>query len=77
MIGRVQETRSLPDGYALRFAPDDAALADVMQLVHLERECCAFLRFRLTVEPGNGPVWLELTGTEGTKAMLESTMGLG
>lgn len=75
-IGCVQETRSLADGYALRFAADDAALADVMQLIQLERQCCAFLRFRLTVEPGGGPVWLELTGPEGTKAMLESAMGL-
>ena len=74
---RVQETRALADGYAVRFKADDAALAELMQLIQLERQCCAFLRFRLTVEPGGGPAWLELTGPEGTKSFLESALGLG
>ena len=69
---RVRETRPLEDGYALRFIADEADLAELMQLIQLERQCCAFLRFRLTVEPGCGPVWLELTGPAGTKTFLES-----
>ena len=72
VFARVQETRALDDGYSLRFAADEALLAELMELIQLERQCCAFLRFRLTVEPGGGPVWLELTGPEGTKAFLES-----
>jgi hypothetical protein len=27
---------------------------------------------RLTVEPGDGPVWLELTGPSGTREFLEA-----
>jgi hypothetical protein len=77
VASRVQETRPLDDGYALRFQADDAALTELMQLIQLERQCCAFLRFRLTVEPGGGPVWLELTGPGGTKSFLESALGLG
>ena len=77
VFSRVQETRPLDDGYAIRFTADDAALAELMQLIRLERQCCAFLRFGLTVEPGDGPVWLELTGPEGTKSFLESGLGLG
>jgi hypothetical protein len=73
----VQEALALNDGYALRFPTDDATLTELMQLIQLERQCCAFLRFRLTVEPGGGPVWLELTGPEGTKSFLESALGLG
>jgi hypothetical protein len=75
VFSRVQETRTLADGYAVRFKADDAALAELMQLIQLERQCCAFLRFRLTVEPGDGPAWLELTGPEGTKSFLESALG--
>jgi len=77
VFARVQERRPLDDGYALRFVADDAVLAELMQLVRLERRCCAFLRFRLTVEPGGGPVWLELTGPAGTRAFLESALGAG
>ena len=76
VFSRVQESRPLGDGYALRFAADDVALAELMQLIQLERQCCAFLRFRLTIEPGSGPVWLELTGPAGTKSFLESALGL-
>ena len=77
VFARAQETRPLDDGYAIRFAADDAAVAELVQLIQLERQCCAFLKFRLTVEPAGGPVWLELTGPEGTKSFLESTLGLG
>ena len=77
VFARVQESRPLVDGYAVRFAADDTALAELLQLIRLERQCCAFLRFRLTIEPAGGPIWLELTGPEGTKSYLESTLGLG
>ena len=76
VFARAQERRPLEDGYALRFAPDEAGVADLLQLIQVERRCCAFLRFRLTVEPGGGPVWLELTGPAGTKAFLETSLGV-
>jgi hypothetical protein len=38
-------------------------LTELAHLVNLERQCCPFLRLRITVEPDNGPFWLELTGT--------------
>ncbi len=31
---------------------------------------CPFLKFSITVEPGDGPVWLEMTGPQGTKEFL-------
>ena len=45
-----------------------------MTFVDLERRCCAFLRFELTVEPGGGPVWLELTGPPGTREFLQAEL---
>lgn len=73
---RVQEIKPLETGYAFRFAADDASWDEVMRVIGLERKCCPFLQFRLTVEPNEGPVWLELTGPRGTKAFLETTLGL-
>ena len=66
----LQEARWLPDGVALRFAPDPERLATLATFIALERQCCAFLRFQLTVEAGGGPVWLELTGPPGTREFL-------
>lgn len=68
----VAEIKELSEGYAYRFPSDDALIAEVAQLVSLERRCCPFLRFGLTVEPGDGPVWLEMSGPQGTKDFLAS-----
>jgi len=66
----VTELRELEDGYAYCFPADDDWLVELVRLVNLERQCCPFLRFRLTRESGNGPIWLEMTGPEGTKEFL-------
>lgn len=66
----VNEIKELEDGFAYRFSYGESRLTDLAKLVELERQCCPFLRFRITVEPADGPVWLELTGPEGTKAFL-------
>jgi hypothetical protein len=70
-----EEARWLPDGVALRFAAEPERLAMLGTFIELERRCCAFLRFRLTVEPGGGPVWLELTGPAGTRDFLAAELG--
>ena len=69
----VVEVRELEDGYAYSFPSKGEWLREVAGLIDLERECCPFLRFRLTVEANGGPMWLELTGPEGTKDFLAST----
>src|SRR5438309_1012624 len=68
----VLETREQETGYAYRFPSDSESLDRIFEIVRLERECCAFLRFQVTVEPGGGHVWLELTGPPGTKEMVSA-----
>jgi hypothetical protein len=70
----VQERRALADGYAFRFPPE--RLDGVMRFVSNERLCCPFLEFGITIAPANGPVWLRLTGPEGTRAFLEAELRL-
>jgi len=73
---RVREVRDLDSGYALRFDPEGAVLADLATLIDLERQCCPFLRFELQVLPASGPVWLELSGPEGTRDFLRTVLNL-
>jgi len=40
------------------------------EFVSLEKLCCPFLNFEITVEAENGSVWLKLTGREGVKAFV-------
>jgi hypothetical protein len=62
------------EGVALRFAPSAARLAAIAAVIDAERRCCRFLHFRLSVEPDEGPLWLELTGPEGTRDFLGATL---
>jgi hypothetical protein len=41
-----------------------------LALIDVERRCCPFLRFDLTVEPEVGPVRLALSGPPGVREYL-------
>jgi hypothetical protein len=70
-----QEARWLPEGITLRYSSEQGTLALLGEFIQLERQCCPFLRFQLTVEPGGGPIWLELTGPPGTRDFLANEIG--
>jgi len=69
----VIETRESKDGYSYQLPPTEEWLTELANLMNLERQCCPFLRLSITVEPNNGPFWLELTGPPGTKEFLTTT----
>lgn len=70
MGSALQETVEREGGYAFRFLPE--SFDELARIVGMERRCCSFLRFVLTAEPGNGPVWLEITGPEESRAFVET-----
>ena len=43
-------------------------------MIAKERKCCRFLDFELKVHAAEGPVWLAISGPEGTKHFLESML---
>ncbi|HVR07003.1 MAG TPA: hypothetical protein VMW75_03065 [Thermoanaerobaculia bacterium] len=57
-------------GYELRFPGDEATVDDVLEMVRLESRCCAFLRFRVTLEPGGREVAVEVSGPPGGAEIL-------
>ena len=69
----VIDTKELEDGYSYTFPSTSELLGELAGLVELERQCCPFLRFRITVAPDGGPLLLEMTGPEGTKDFLLNT----
>jgi hypothetical protein len=73
---RAREIREIAGGWSIRFAAEDDLIAELAHFIQKERKCCAFLRFALIVAPGEGPVWLELTGPDGTQDMLRGLMEL-
>jgi len=71
--GGVVEVRELEDGFEYSFPANGEWLRELAVMIDLERQCCPFLRFRLTLPPQDGLLLLELTGPEGTKAFLAET----
>jgi hypothetical protein len=69
-----QGRETLPDGLRLQFAATGETLSTIARLVDAERQCCRFLRFRITVEPDGGPMFLELSGPPGTREFMDALL---
>jgi len=73
---QAQETQELPDGYAVRFAPDTTTWMRLAEFITFERRCCPFLAFSLNAEDENGAMWLRITGRQGVKEFLAAELKL-
>ena len=74
LFALAQEVQELPNGYAIRFANEPGRFMSIAKFIENERLCCPFFSFGLEVEPNSGPLWLRLTGGEGVKEMLQTTL---
>jgi hypothetical protein len=72
LLAQATEPMPVASGFRWRFAASGEFLTAAAETMNTERQCCRFLRLTLTVEPGGGPVWLEMTGPPGTVEFLEA-----
>ena len=63
-------TVETPAGYRYRFDTAPDGLSAIAAAVEGERQCCRFLQFSITLEPNLGPIWVDVSGPEGTKTFL-------
>src|SRR3989337_3061616 len=63
LFERAATREPLPAGYRLSFTPSRDTLEVIARTIDAERQCCQFLRFQLTVEPGGRPIVLDVTRT--------------
>lgn len=73
---RAAERIELPNGYRVRFGAEPGLLRTVGDVIEIERHCCRFLKFELTVEPEEQSIWLEFTGPPGTREFLAGLLDL-
>ncbi len=71
---RAERATAQPNGLELSFVHEETLLADLLELIRLEAQCCPFLRFDLRVGPRPEPSRLIVTGPPGTSDFLD---GLG
>src|SRR5262247_2290093 len=72
LLAQAAERMPLPNGFRWRFAASGEFLAAAAATMNTERQCCRFLRFVLIIEPDGGPIWLEITGPQGTAEFLQT-----
>jgi hypothetical protein len=70
LLEKAETIQEIPEGYRLRFAASSDTLQKIASVIDAERQCCRFLQFELTIEPGEGPMWLTLSGPAGTREFL-------
>ncbi len=75
LFAMTEETREVAGGYAYRFPAENGWTAKLLDFIEAERHCCSFFRFEIAFEPNLGPIWLRLTGPEGTKPFIRRAFG--
>ena len=70
LLARAASREPLTEGLRLRFTPSVDILETITRTIDAERQCCQFFRFQLTVEPGLGPIVLDVSGPPGTGRFL-------
>lgn len=73
LFSTLKKVRELPNGFEFQFA---SPLLGAAEFISLERLCCPFLRLALIVEPGDGPILIQLTGEEDVKVFLRAELGM-
>lgn len=70
-----RSVRQLPDGYEFEFPGDANTYSLLTEWSIQERACCPFFDINIRLDREGGPMWLRLTGREGTKEFVESEFG--
>jgi hypothetical protein len=76
LVRRAAERTDVPNGYRIRFDVVAGLLPKIADVIELERQCCRFLRFDVTVEADERSVWLEFSGPAGTREFLVGMLDL-
>jgi adenylylsulfate kinase len=74
LIQRAASIEDRSDGVRLAFAANSETLNVIAKAIDGERQCCAFLRFHLAIEPDGGPFYLDVTGPAGTQELLKGLL---
>lgn len=70
LLSRAVSGEAIVDGFRWQFRSAPGLLRDIGAVIEAEHRCCPFLRFVLEVEPGDGPIVLNVTGPEGAAEFL-------
>src|SRR4051794_37346551 len=64
----------LPDGYRFKLSTEAIRFVDAAEWIDLERRCCPFLRFQLSIAGDENTITLAITGPPGVKPFIETEL---
>jgi hypothetical protein len=70
LLGRATERVELSTGFRYRFDHEPGLVPAICSVIELHRQCCQFFRFQIALEPGLGPITLDVSGPEEARAFL-------
>ncbi len=65
------DSQELSNGFRFRFSIDDSVVQNLTTIINLERKCCPFLDFKLSLKAGADFASLDLTGKQGAKEAIK------
>ena len=68
----ISETAELKNGFVFSFPKEDLWIQRLAEMIILERACCPFINFKLSIEPHQDSIKLFLTGPKGTKEFVSA-----
>ena len=74
LFAGVLASQPTENGYRLDFPAADDWLGKITKFIQVERECCSFLTFELTIPAQQNSMSLHICGTEGVKAFIEKEL---
>nr|WP_295926697.1 hypothetical protein [uncultured Dyadobacter sp.] len=77
LFKKVSQVVEHPNSYELIFEhANNPVISNISEFIRFERQCCPWLIFRLTFQPDEGPVSLEMGDSQETKQMVYLVMKL-
>lgn len=73
-LQRLEAVHETDAGYAFEFDASSDNLQRVFEFVDAERKCCPFFQFDITIPHDEGPVQLEIGGSDRVKEFVADNM---
>jgi hypothetical protein len=72
----IKNKEEMANGFAYQFDGSDAMMDEIISFVKVERTCCDFFDFNLSIRGDGSEARLEITGPEGTKDFIQTELEL-
>jgi len=72
----LRDKQEIADGFVYAFHGSDATIEQLVNFIRIERQCCPFFRFELTIRDEKTDILLKITGPEGVKEFLLNELKL-